>query len=310
MNPPSARLAHLAHPASSLRKNSADTLGPQCSVRVGPQKNPAGCSKSPDISPAQPRRANTRRSAGKAAASEEARRYKPHFVWPFTPRMDLGERISPASVSDLRKVLFNVELLSDARTPLADFFSVLLVDHSNRHTTIIQCGPVGSIDGRVAIAEHRTVLVERRLKREIDSDRFGFQRAHAKVSTSHQAQKRSRLLAQQSKPSPHDMEIRRRNPWIKGQIRHLCLLVGIAAPQRHLPVRERFKRQPLVFGSEHHRVGTTPVLRLRDRRTVAQRYIEISNRLPPHVVDVHLQFPFPFTRPDRPDRDRPRNDLR
>src|SRR5882672_10942195 len=182
MNPPSARLAHLAHPASSLRKNSADTLGPQCSVRVGPQKNPAGCSKSPDISPAQPRRANTRRSAGKAAASEEARRYKPHFVWPFTPRMDLGERISPASVSDLRKVLFNVELLSDATTPLGercvlahrggagenrDFFSVLLVDHSNRRTSIIQGGPVGSIDGRVAIADHRTVLVEPRLQREI-----------------------------------------------------------------------------------------------------------------------------------------------
>ena len=187
-NPPDARLAHLAHPASSLRKNSADTLGPQCSVRVGPQKNnPAGCSKSPDISPARPRLAKTRRSAGKAAASEEARRYKPHFVWPFTPRMDLGERISPASVSDLRKVLFNVEPLSDARTLLADFFSVLLVDHSNRYTTVIQRGPVDSIDGRVAIAQHRTVLVERRLKREIDSDRFGFQRAHTEVSTSHQA---------------------------------------------------------------------------------------------------------------------------
>jgi hypothetical protein len=40
--------------------------------------------------------------------------------------MDLGERISPSSVSDLREVLFNVEPLSDARTPLADFFSILL----------------------------------------------------------------------------------------------------------------------------------------------------------------------------------------
>jgi len=120
MNPPNARLAHLAHPASSLRKNSADTLGPQCSARVGPQKNPAGCSKS---------------SSSKAAASEEARR-----------------------------TLRYVELLSDARTPLADFFSVLLVDHSNRRTSIIQGGPVGSIDGRVAIAEYRTVLVKPRLQ--------------------------------------------------------------------------------------------------------------------------------------------------
>jgi hypothetical protein len=75
---------------------------------------PAGCSKRP---------------SSKAAASEEARRYVPHFVWPFTPRMDLGERINPASVSDLRKVLFNVEPLSDARTKLADFFSILLVWH-------------------------------------------------------------------------------------------------------------------------------------------------------------------------------------
>jgi hypothetical protein len=79
--------------------------------------------------------------SSKAAASEEARRYGPHFVWPFARRMDLGERISPASVSDLRKVLFNVEPLSDARpTPgerrvsarqgwageKSDFFSILL----------------------------------------------------------------------------------------------------------------------------------------------------------------------------------------
>jgi len=120
MNPPNVRLAHLAHPASSLWKNSADTLGPQCSARVGPQKNPAGCSKS---------------SSSKAAASEEARR-----------------------------TLRYVELLSDARTPLADFFNVLLVDHSNRRTSVIQGGPVGSIDGRVAIAEYRTVLVKPRLQ--------------------------------------------------------------------------------------------------------------------------------------------------
>jgi hypothetical protein len=75
------------------------------------KKVSAGCSKRP---------------FSKAAASEEARRYKPHFVWPFTPIMDLGERISPARVSDLRKVLFKVEPLSDARTPLAGFFSILL----------------------------------------------------------------------------------------------------------------------------------------------------------------------------------------
>ena len=57
----------------------------------------AGCSKRPDFSPAQPRRAKTRRSAGKAAASEEA-----------------------------RHTLRYVEPLSEARTKLADFFSILL----------------------------------------------------------------------------------------------------------------------------------------------------------------------------------------
>ncbi len=65
---------------------------------VGQQENtPAGCSKRPEFSPAQPRRAKTRRSAGKAAASEEARR-----------------------------TLRYVEPLSDARTTLAGFFSILL----------------------------------------------------------------------------------------------------------------------------------------------------------------------------------------
>ena len=49
------------------------------------------------FSPTQPRRAETRRSAGKAAANEEVRR-----------------------------TLRYVESLSDARTPLADFFSPLL----------------------------------------------------------------------------------------------------------------------------------------------------------------------------------------
>ena len=51
-----------------------------------------------DISPAQPRHAKTRLSTGKAAASEEA-----------------------------RHMLRYVEPLSDARTRLVDFFSILLV---------------------------------------------------------------------------------------------------------------------------------------------------------------------------------------
>jgi hypothetical protein len=48
-------------------------------------------------------------------------------VKPFARRMDLGEWKIPSSASGLSKTLFNVKPLSDARTPLADFFSILLV---------------------------------------------------------------------------------------------------------------------------------------------------------------------------------------
>ena len=50
-----------------------------------------------------PRRAKTRLSTGKAAASEEARRYAPHFVWQFAMAMDLGERKNPFRDSDIRR---------------------------------------------------------------------------------------------------------------------------------------------------------------------------------------------------------------
>ena len=60
--------------------------------------------------------------SSKAAASEEARRYVPHFVGPFAPRMNPGERKSPFSASDFRKTL--VEPLSEARTL-----------HGNRHVS-------------------------------------------------------------------------------------------------------------------------------------------------------------------------------
>jgi hypothetical protein len=46
----------------------------------------AGCSKRP---------------FSKAAASEDRRRYPPHFVEPFARTIDLGERKSPSSASDL-----------------------------------------------------------------------------------------------------------------------------------------------------------------------------------------------------------------
>ena len=63
-------------------------------------------------------------ASSKAAASNEARRYGPHFVGPFALVIDLGERKSPSSTSNFRTTL--VESLSDARTMLEDFFNILL----------------------------------------------------------------------------------------------------------------------------------------------------------------------------------------
>ena len=49
--------------------------------------------------------------------------------------MNLGERISPFSILNFRDVPLNVESLSDARTLLVGFFSILLeqkpCDHSH-----------------------------------------------------------------------------------------------------------------------------------------------------------------------------------
>jgi len=66
----------------------------------------------------------SKRPSSKAAASEEARRYGPQFVGPFARAIDLGERKIPFNASDLRTT--HVEPLSDARTPPADFFSILI----------------------------------------------------------------------------------------------------------------------------------------------------------------------------------------
>jgi hypothetical protein len=75
----------------------------------------------------EPRAGCSKGLSSKAEASEEAKRYGPHFVYPFALAMNLGERISPFSISNIRDVHRNVEPLSDARTPLEDFFSILLV---------------------------------------------------------------------------------------------------------------------------------------------------------------------------------------
>jgi hypothetical protein len=87
--------------------------------------------------------------------------------------MDLGERISPSSVSDLRKALFNVEPLSDAITlygrksvsarwgwagEKSDFFSILL--GTGRRRQIYFDARVVSIDVFVEMGFDDTVVVD------------------------------------------------------------------------------------------------------------------------------------------------------
>jgi hypothetical protein len=107
---------------------SANNFGVLHALPVTDNRNaPVECSKRPDFSPALPRRAKTRHSADKAAAREEARKYEPHLVRLFALVMGLGERNDPSRVSDSDTLLLRVEPLRDARTKLADFFSILLI---------------------------------------------------------------------------------------------------------------------------------------------------------------------------------------
>jgi len=70
----------------------------------------------------------SKKLSSKAAASEEARRYVPHFVWAVRPCNASWRTEKPLQrFRPPRRSLLNVEPLSDARTLLADVFSILLV---------------------------------------------------------------------------------------------------------------------------------------------------------------------------------------
>jgi hypothetical protein len=72
-----------------------------------------------------PQDAQKGRSA-RPQASRNRRRYPPHFVGPFAPSMNLGERKNPSSTSASENLIRYVEDFDESRTPLADFFSILL----------------------------------------------------------------------------------------------------------------------------------------------------------------------------------------
>ena len=94
----------------SARQNF-DGLHVWAKWRTLPQDAQKGC-------PARPQRVKTRGGTYRTSCG------------PFALAMGLGERKIPYSASDLREDLLSVEGLNDARTPLADFFSILL-----KHTT-------------------------------------------------------------------------------------------------------------------------------------------------------------------------------
>ena len=91
--------------------------------------------KKATFSPARPRRAKTRRSAGTAAVSEEARRYVLHILCCRLPLQQVLANGKTPLVFPTSKEL-NVEPLSAARTPLVDFFNILLWAriHDDRHS--------------------------------------------------------------------------------------------------------------------------------------------------------------------------------
>ena len=108
-------------------KNSVGTSEFHWSARLGQRGHIAQDAQKGQTShppnPGAPRRAVPR--ARTQRAKRRGGTYRT-LCGPFALAMGLGERKSPYSVSDSEKLLLNVEPLSDVRTKLADFFSILL----------------------------------------------------------------------------------------------------------------------------------------------------------------------------------------
>jgi hypothetical protein len=117
------------------------SLMPACFSRL---KSIAGCSECPTFSPSQPRRAKTRRSAGKAAAIRPNRLLKKviqrgrrrvttgggthRTSWGRSPiQWILANGKTPPVLPTSEGLLFNVEDCDEPRTKLGTFFSSLLV---------------------------------------------------------------------------------------------------------------------------------------------------------------------------------------
>jgi len=83
--------------------------------------------KKTDFLPAQPRRAKTRRSAGQGRSERRGEEVHTALRVGRSPlQCVLANGKAPTVLPTSEELLFNVEPLNDARTPLADFFSILL----------------------------------------------------------------------------------------------------------------------------------------------------------------------------------------
>jgi len=129
----------------------------------GNRTHPAECSNSSNISPTQPRRAKTCRSAGKAAGESKPEEVPTAFrVSRSLAAMIFGERKTPSRTSDLREVLLKVEGLNDTRAQLADCFSLRLGPHVDdvRHTQVDHIRHGRSRLSRLRLNLQRSILAD------------------------------------------------------------------------------------------------------------------------------------------------------
>ena len=109
---------------------------------------------------------------------------------------------SKATASEeARRTLRYVEPLSEARTPLADFFSILLKHEFDADSPQMNVGMVCPVDGGVKIPGNRPRLIEPFLKGHIQPNRL--RPEHGCSSARHHSQKPALAFTQESGSNGH-----------------------------------------------------------------------------------------------------------
>ena len=168
----------------------------------------------------------------------------------------------------------------------------------SQNATLIEIPPVCNIvlynpvDCGIAIAGDRPVFIQRRLIGEIQPDQLRFQHADPHFPTGNEPRNLPCCCADQTNTATDNVHIGRRDTRIEPEIRHLRLLIGVAGSKRHFPSRQRFQRQHLVFRSHHHRIGATPIQRLRNRASrwpsAHPDFERISSRHNPRPLPISI----------------------